>query len=1659
MSGFPTSMFRLVTATIVGLSVLVNSAHAQSNEIAATEYIERQNVDERMTAHGIGLLGDQIDMNTGSLQFSHVDISLPGNSSLEVAIRRKREQGFAFKHLETVTFVETAASGTLTYDFSDWQLDLPEISAIYPAHNFSNSRTSANLLPGPQICIEPTWGLTTFTIQPPPTGFGSTPPPIVLYFDAHEISNGVRLNIPGQGETQLLSVPTDDFWPNDTIMVTKDFWAISCIENDRGGDGLLARAPNGTTYRFDKLAFRPETAIPVSGESSPNSGGGGYGTNGPGNGQPQIPVTGPTLPGGLPDNPKRYFDVMGRTRVTWLVTEITDVHGNWVRYDYDNRNRVSRIHANDGREISIGRATDTGLITSISANNRTWQYQYQSFFGNQFLHRATLPDGRAWVFDNMQSMILTGEDEIGCTPDEGTVTLTHPDGIRGTFEVREKRHLTNSRRTTDCGADIDVRNVNWFQHASVVSKTLQGTGANASQYPAATWTYEYSGGEDTYDSSANEGQLNIPGNEKWTQMTDPLGNRMVSYYYPSHTASGSAPNGFSSPLEGLEYRSEYYAPGSSTPIQAVDTTYHVEAPLGRTYLLNDAQEKHTSPRHMKTSVLTRDGQSYTTETSYTLSRTNSAYAFGNPRSVKTYSELQPEIRETRMDYVHRPSNWVLGLPSRTIRNNKTFNTYAYDSLGQLTEHRKHGVLFGTFSWHSTGDQAGQLATHSDALGRTISLNNYYRGTPQMITRPDNVVLNRTVDDNGWLLSQTDARGNVFAYTYDDVGRVTQINRPGTLASTNIAYSGLGSGITQTSTTGNLQTTTNYDPMYRPFLTRQTGLNSGGNIYTRMGYDALNRQTFSSYPSTSSNISSGVYTTYDAIGRVIEAKEAPTASGTPFAVTTTAYTLGNRMTVTDPNGNQTLTISSGYGAPDDGDPIEIRQPEGVTTLMTYDVYGNLLTATQDGNTQTWDYDGRYRVCAHTTPETGTTRFQYTNADEVRAYAQGQVAGCGGLASADRIINTRDQLGRITHVNYPNGTEDTTMGYDNDGNLVSVSRGESDWTYAYDENGLLISENLAIDGRTYDASYQYDQNGYLTQYTSPAGNVFGYTNDGHGRASRVEQNGAYRAGSAQFFPNGQYKFIGTFAGLRYYSTQTSRQQALRRYVTSSTSSTNLMDLSYSYDANGLITSINDAIDGGEDRDFQYDGMNRLKEADGPWGNVAYTYDTRGNILSKSFTGGAFGTRTVGLDYNTADRLYRYRDTDTTNGSNRHVFYDARGNVTNNGRQTFEYDYANQPTAASLGGVTASFEYDGNYRRVKQTVNGETIYTVYGQSGSVLLRDNASTGEVTDYIRLGGKTIAELKNGELEFLFSDHLGTPIVGVSRFRDVLWRDSRTPFGEKMSPVAERSDRVGYTGHIEDEDLKLTYMQARYYDPVLGRFLSNDPMGFVEGGIAYHNRYAYTANDPINSVDPNGAQSQKLWPSNSELRAHRRSLEVRKSALDEQNKNINSAQTKAMVTVATTNSILLAGPAITSNNLLVSGGSSGAAISGVSNLMEQAEAGGSLDFVELGLNLAQGGGLGLLGGRFNQGATRATAASQNASLGRAAAVFTGGITLGGQVNGGFEALKAAWNGEDIATAWAHGVTIGILGAFGKGGGDTISDTAGDVAGATVEHFVEKALNE
>ncbi len=105
-------------------------------------------------------------------------------------------------------------------------------------------------------------------------------------------------------------------------------------------------------------------------------------------------------------------------------------------------------------------------------------------------------------------------------------------------------------------------------------------------------------------------------------------------------------------------------------------------------------------------------------------------------------------------------------------------------------------------------------------------------------------------------------------------------------------------------------------------------------------------------------------------------------------------------------------------------------------------------------------------------------------------------------------------------------------------------------------------------------------------------------------------------------------------------------------------------------------------------------------------------------------------------------------------------------------------------------------------------------------------------------------------VRYQHTDVLGSVIAESNAQGTITQRFGYKPFGEG-SPTQKIG--VGYTGHLEDTDLGLTYMQQRYYDPVIGRFYSNDPIGFRDPQS--FNRYSYGNNNPYKFVDPTGMAS------------------------------------------------------------------------------------------------------------------------------------------------------------------------------------------------------------
>ena len=105
---------------------------------------------------------------------------------------------------------------------------------------------------------------------------------------------------------------------------------------------------------------------------------------------------------------------------------------------------------------------------------------------------------------------------------------------------------------------------------------------------------------------------------------------------------------------------------------------------------------------------------------------------------------------------------------------------------------------------------------------------------------------------------------------------------------------------------------------------------------------------------------------------------------------------------------------------------------------------------------------------------------------------------------------------------------------------------------------------------------------------------------------------------------------------------------------------------------------------------------------------------------------------------------------------------------------------------------------------------------------------------------------------YFATDHLGSPVAVMDSSGSVIWRESYTPYGEKRENPSGGDNDTGYTGHQFDAATDLTYMQARYYDPVVGRFMAVDPAGFTVGNPMSFNRYSYANSDPFGYIDPTG---------------------------------------------------------------------------------------------------------------------------------------------------------------------------------------------------------------
>ena len=106
---------------------------------------------------------------------------------------------------------------------------------------------------------------------------------------------------------------------------------------------------------------------------------------------------------------------------------------------------------------------------------------------------------------------------------------------------------------------------------------------------------------------------------------------------------------------------------------------------------------------------------------------------------------------------------------------------------------------------------------------------------------------------------------------------------------------------------------------------------------------------------------------------------------------------------------------------------------------------------------------------------------------------------------------------------------------------------------------------------------------------------------------------------------------------------------------------------------------------------------------------------------------------------------------------------------------------------------------------------------------------------------------------YYYTDAQGTPLATADAQGNILSIADYRPYA--VQALGQPVDGVGYTGHVADEDIGLVYMQARYYDPEIGRFISKDPLPSGFGRIFSFNRYTYANNSPQSNIDPDGQEA------------------------------------------------------------------------------------------------------------------------------------------------------------------------------------------------------------
>ncbi|HEY3358706.1 MAG TPA: toxin TcdB middle/N-terminal domain-containing protein [Polyangia bacterium] len=493
-----------------------------------------------------------------------------------------------------------------------------------------------------------------------------------------------------------------------------------------------------------------------------------------------------------------------------------------------------------------------------------------------------------------------------------------------------------------------------------------------------------------------------------------------------------------------------------------------------------------------------------------------------------------------------------------------------------------------------------------------------------------------------------------------------------------------------------------------------------------------------------------------------------------------------------------------------------------TTKQFDVLGRLLRQVDAaGNVTTAAYDSLGRKYSECTPDTGCTSYAYDAAGRLLRQTD---------AKGQTITHTYDALNRIK--TRATATENAVFTYDeagygaSKGHLTTVTTGSTSESNTYDFAGRVVASTRCVAGICYTIGRAYDAAGRLASVTYPDGEVVTYGYDATSRLTSV----------SGYVTSMTYDARGHLVGAAYANGTTGSfaYDANRQWLTSAAwngPAGALFQASYGYDADAHLVSMASTTNPLATATFGYDELNRLTSVSGGQSH-SFAYDWLGNITSNSAVGA----------YAYGDAAHRHAV--TAAGTNAYA-YDANGNMVSGAGRTIAWDAHNRPVGVTKNGQTTTYAYDALGARVMKSGPAGTSYYF----GSLL---EVSGGSLVKYYFAGPMLVAKRDATGPYWYHQDHLSSVRVLTNASGLKVRGYDFAPYGEQVATSGATSNTVGWGGHRLDDESGLVYMNARYYDPQLGRFLSADSVVPDEVNPQALNRYAFAYNNPISNTDPTG---------------------------------------------------------------------------------------------------------------------------------------------------------------------------------------------------------------